>query len=471
MACGNCGSTEDGLPKGCKNNGACGVGGCNHKMSVFDWLANMELPEGSKKFNVLEVRFKNGRKDFYKNEDDIEYYAGDIVAVEANPGHDVGVVSMTGELVKLQMKKRGLNIHTHQCKKIFRKAKPLDVEKWKLAQQLEVETMYRARVIALKHNLQMKISDVEYQGDKSKATFYYTAEDRVDFRELIKSLHEEFRVKIEMRQIGSRQEASRLGGIGSCGRELCCSTWLTDFRSVSTSAARYQQLALNPLKLAGQCGKLKCCLNFELDTYLDEIKDFPETDQRIKTKRGDAFHQKTDIFKRMMWFSYVDEPGAFIPLEVDAVKEIYGMNKKGVFPDDLKSFIYTEEEEEIEHDYENVVGQDSLTRFDNKKKKKKRKKPAGTNSSNTLEAKPAANQIAAPKEPRKPQQDRPAQPRNKEPRPPQANQGAATKPNHNNGGNAGGNTQNRNNNQQRRNNNHRKGNNPQGGAPASKPTE
>jgi len=471
MACGNCGSTEDGLPKGCKNNGACGVGGCNHKMSVFDWLANMELPEGSKKFNVLEVRFKNGRKDFYKNEDDIEYYAGDIVAVEANPGHDVGVVSMTGELVKLQMKKRGLNIHTHQCKKVFRKAKPLDVEKWKLAQQLEVETMYRARVIALKHNLQMKISDVEYQGDKSKATFYYTAEDRVDFRELIKSLHEEFRVKIEMRQIGSRQEASRLGGIGSCGRELCCSTWLTDFRSVSTSAARYQQLALNPLKLAGQCGKLKCCLNFELDTYLDELKDFPETDQRIKTKRGDAFHQKTDIFKRMMWFSYVDEPGAFIPLEVDAVKEIYGMNKKGVFPDDLKSFIYTEEEEEIEHDYENVVGQDSLTRFDNKKKKKKRKKPAGANNSNTLEAKPNANQNAAPKEPRKPQQDRPAQPRNKEPRPPQANQAAGPKPNQNIVGNAGGNTQNRNHNQQRRNNNHRKGNNPQGGAAASKPTE
>jgi hypothetical protein len=274
-----------------------------------------------------------------------------------------------------------------------------------------------------------------------------------------------------MRQIGSRQEASRLGGIGSCGRELCCSTWLTDFRSVSTSAARYQQLALNPLKLAGQCGKLKCCLNFELDTYLDEIKDFPETDQRIKTKRGDAFHQKTDIFKRMMWFSYVDEPGAFIPLEVDAVKEIYGMNKKGVFPDDLKSFIYTEEEEEIEHDYENVVGQDSLTRFDNKKKKKKRKKPAGANNSNTLEAKPAGNQNAAPKEPRKPQQDRPAQPRNKEPRPPQANQGAGPKPNQNTGGNAGGNTQNRNHNQQRRNNNHRKGNNPQGGAPASKPTE
>ncbi len=390
MACGNCGTTEDGLPKGCKNNGACGVGGCNHKMSVFDWLANMELPQGVKKFNIIEVRFKNGRKDFYKVDDNIEYYAGDIIAVEAASGHDIGVVSMTGELVKLQMKKRNVSVSSPDIKKVYRKAKPLDIEKWQSAQELEKETMYRARVVALKYKLRMKISDVEYQGDKTKATFYYTAEERVDFRELIKALHEEFKVKIEMRQIGSRQEASRLGGIGSCGRELCCTTWLTDFRSVSTSAARYQQLSLNPLKLAGQCGKLKCCLNYELDTYIDAIKNFPDTADNIKTKKGWAFHQKTDIFKRMMWFSYTDEPGVFIPLEVDKVIELYKQNKNGIVPEDLKNYSYVVEIAAVEHDYENVVGQDSLTRFDKKKKpNNKRNKPRN------FEAKPTPSNNSA----------------------------------------------------------------------------
>jgi cell fate regulator YaaT (PSP1 superfamily) len=390
MACGNCGTTEDGLPKGCKNNGACGVGGCNHKMSVFDWLANMELPQGVKKFNIIEVRFKNGRKDFYKVDDNIEYYAGDIIALEAASGHDIGVVSMTGELVKLQMKKRNVSVSNPDIKKVYRKAKPLDIEKWQAAQELEKETMYRARVIALKYKLRMKISDVEYQGDKTKATFYYTAEERVDFRELIKALHEEFKVKIEMRQIGSRQEASRLGGIGSCGRELCCTTWLTDFRSVSTSAARYQQLSLNPLKLAGQCGKLKCCLNYELDTYIDAIKNFPDTAENIKTKKGWAFHQKTDIFKRMMWFSYTDEPGVFIPLEVDKVIELYKQNKNGIVPEDLKNYSFVVEIAAVEHDYENVVGQDSLTRFDKKKKpNNKRNKPRN------FEAKPTPSNNSA----------------------------------------------------------------------------
>jgi cell fate regulator YaaT (PSP1 superfamily) len=390
MACGNCGTTEDGLPKGCKNNGACGVGGCNHKMSVFDWLANMELPQGVKKFNIIEVRFKNGRKDFYKVDDNIEYYAGDIIALEAASGHDIGVVSMTGELVKLQMKKRNVSVSSPDIKKVYRKAKPLDIEKWQAAQELEKETMYRARVVALKYKLRMKISDVEYQGDKTKATFYYTAEERVDFRELIKALHEEFKVKIEMRQIGSRQEASRLGGIGSCGRELCCTTWLTDFRSVSTSAARYQQLSLNPLKLAGQCGKLKCCLNYELDTYIDAIKNFPDTAENIKTKKGWAFHQKTDIFKRMMWFSYTDEPGVFIPLEVDKVIELYKQNKNGIVPEDLKNYSYVVEIAAVEHDYENVVGQDSLTRFDKKKKpNNKRNKPRN------FEAKPTPSNNSA----------------------------------------------------------------------------
>jgi hypothetical protein len=237
--------------------------------------------------------------------------------------------------------------------------------------------MYKARSLALKLKLQMKISDVEYQGDKTKAIFYYTADERVDFRELIKIMADEFKVRVEMKQIGARQEASRLGGIGSCGRELCCSTWLTDFRSVSTSAARYQQLSLNPLKLAGQCGKLKCCLNYELDSYLDAIKDIPDANTKLETTKGRAFHQKTDIFKRIMWFSYFDDPGNFIPLSVDRVNEIIALNKEGEKPDDIN--VKKEAPKVKLPDFENVVGQDSLTRFDNakKKKKKKKKKPAG----------------------------------------------------------------------------------------------
>src|ERR1035437_3217772 len=253
------------------------------------------------------------------------------------------------------MKKRGVSSSSEEIKKVYRKAKPNDIDKWQEAQTLEKATMYRARTIAINLNLQMKISDVEYQGDKTKAIFYYTAEERVDFRELIKVLADEFKVRIEMRQIGARQEAGRLGGIASCGRELCCATWLTDFRSVSTSAARYQQLSLNPMKLAGQCGKLKCCLNYELDSYLDALKDFPEVSNvKLETDKGRAFHQKTDIFKRTMFFSYTDEPDNFIPLSVDRVKEVMEMNKTGLKPSELevKTAIKIIEKKP---DYENVV--------------------------------------------------------------------------------------------------------------------
>jgi cell fate regulator YaaT (PSP1 superfamily) len=277
-------------------------------------------------------------------------------------------VSATGELVRLQMKKKGIEAG-ESIKKIYRKAKVQDIEKWREAQDLETPTMYKARTFAIQHGLQMKISDVEYQGDKSKAIFYYTAEGRVDFRELIKTLAEQFRVRIEMRQIGSRQEAARLGGIGSCGRELCCSTWLSDFRTVSTSAARYQQLSLNPLKLAGQCGKLKCCLNYELDSYLDAIKDIPEIEnRRLKTKSGSAVLQKTDIFRKIMWFSYEDKLDVFIPLDVARVKEVLEMNRNGAFPEEL-SIHKKEVGKPIvkEPDFENVVGQDSITRFDKNK--------------------------------------------------------------------------------------------------------
>jgi cell fate regulator YaaT (PSP1 superfamily) len=357
----------EGVPAGCQSNGSCGTGGCN-KLNVFDWLTDMQLPAGEKPFDCVEVRFKNSRKEFFKNTAGIPLQTGDVVAVEANPGHDMGVISMTGELVRIQMKKHGVGYDSQEVKKIYRKAKTQDIEKWREAQSLEIQTMYKARTLAIKHGLAMKISDVEYQGDKTKAIFYYTADARVDFRELIKTMAYEFNVRIEMRQIGARQEASRLGGIGSCGRELCCSTWLTDFRTVNTSAARYQQLSLNPLKLAGQCGKLKCCLNYELDSYLDAVKDFPNVDNvKLNTKKGRAFHQKTDIFKRMMWFSYEGEAQTFIPLTVDRVKKIIDMNRNSVLPDDLAEEVKNQAPSAKVPDFHKADAQDSIHRFDKKK--------------------------------------------------------------------------------------------------------
>jgi cell fate regulator YaaT (PSP1 superfamily) len=386
MGCSSgCGTGTNGVPAGCNSNGSCGTSdGCN-KLTVFDWLGNMGLPEGQKPFDIVEVRFKNSRKEFFRNTNNLILNVGDAIAVEATSGHDMGTVSLTGELVKLQLKKRNVNFDSEEIRKVYRKAKQSDIDKWREAQALETSTMYRARTIALKLGLEMKLSDVEFQGDKSKAVFYYTADARVDFRELIKVLADEFRVRIEMRQIGARQEASRLGGIGSCGRELCCSTWLTDFRTVNTSAARYQQLSLNPLKLAGQCGKLKCCLNYELDSYVDALKEFPEMDgKKLLTKKGDAFLQKTDIFKRMMWFSYRGEPGVFIPMDVKAVHAILEANAKGEIPDALTpTFKVTEKIIVAEPNFENVVGQDSLTRFDRKGGKSKPNFKPNRNKANT----------------------------------------------------------------------------------------
>jgi len=453
MSCNSCGTSENGLPKGCNNNGACGSGGCNTKLTVFDWLANMEFPGMGKPFDIVEVRFKNSRKEFYKLEPDMEFFKGDLVAVEASPGHDIGVVSLTGDLVKLQMKKKNVRADSPEVKKVYRKAKQMDIDKWQSARELEEKTMYKARTIAVQLKLQMKISDVEYQGDKTKAIFYYTAEDRVDFRELIKVLADEFKVRIEMKQIGARQEAGRLGGIGSCGRELCCSTWLTDFRSVSTSAARYQQLSLNPLKLAGQCGKLKCCLNYELDSYMDAIKDFPESGIKLFTKSGAAFHQKTDIFKRTMWYSYESDPSTFIPLSIDTVKEIIEQNKNKDYPPDFTIAKPVEAKKTSEMYYENVVGQDSLTRFDqdkNKRKKKKknnnRNKPTGevlasTNAINSNESNENKSQINPPNPSQTPQNNNQAnqattqakqntRPQNK-PNQPNRNNNNRNKPNRN----------------------------------------
>jgi cell fate regulator YaaT (PSP1 superfamily) len=401
MGCGSggCSTGKNGLPAGCNNNGACGVGDSCNKLTVFDWLGNMDLPEGQKPFDIVEVRFKNSRKEFFRNVNNLPLNIGDAIAVEAQSGHDMGTVSLTGELVRLQLKKRNVNFDSSEIRKVYRKAKQADIDKWKEAQSLEVNTMYTARTIALRLGLEMKLSDVEYQGDKSKAIFYYTADARVDFRELIKVLADEFKVRIEMRQIGARQEASRLGGIGSCGRELCCSTWLTDFRTVNTSAARYQQLSLNPLKLAGQCGKLKCCLNYELDSYIDALKVFPDMDgKKLLTKKGDAFLQKTDIFRQTMWFSYRGEPGVMIPMSVDAVSKILNDNANGEMPDALVPELKGSAKVlSVEPNFENVVGQDSLTRFDRRGGKQKRgqgqkKQSAGTGQQQERKQKPQNQQ-------------------------------------------------------------------------------
>lgn len=366
MGCATCTNKGGGVPAGCNNNGSCGNGGCN-KLTIFNWLSNMELPANQKAFDCVEVRFKNGRKEFFRNTEDFSLFEGDTVAVEATAGHDIGIVSLSGELVRLQMQKKNIFPKSEDIKKVHRKATESDIEKWQSGKAKEADAMLKARQIANELDLRMKISDVEYQGDLSKAIFYYTADERIDFRDLVRKLADAFKIRIEMKQIGMRQEASRLGGIGSCGRELCCSTWLTDFRSVSTSAARYQQLSLNPTKLAGQCGKLKCCLNYELDVYVDELKKFPDTKKKLKTKKGDAFFQKMDIFGNKMWYSYRDEPYEFIELSLKRVNEIIEANKQDQKVDQLKDFSDVVIEKKPE--YENVVGQDDLTRFDKQNKK------------------------------------------------------------------------------------------------------
>lgn len=370
MGCSSCGS-DGGTPRGCKNNGTCSSGGCN-KLEVYDWLANIALPSGQKVYDIVEVRFKNSRKGFYRNAEYIALSVGDVVVVETAPGYDVGVVSVVGELARIQVKKKAPGFKPMETRKILKIATQKEIDSWIKARSFEQETMNQTRVMALTLGLEMKISDVEYQADMSKALFYYTAEGRIDFRQLIKDMADKFKVRIEMRQIGSRQEAARLGGIGSCGRELCCSTWLTDFRSVSTSAARYQQLSLNPQKLAGQCGKLKCCLNYELDMYLDAIKSFPKAETKLKTESGEAIHIKTDVFKRLMWFAIQGENG-LIALTPEQVKKIQELNSAGTIPKDLKAFTYVVEKE-VEIGYENVVGQDSISRFANTSKNRNKNK-------------------------------------------------------------------------------------------------
>ncbi len=369
MSCNGCG-TNSGLPKGCRNNGHCQTGTCN-KLNTYNWLADIPIAFGTDEFRYHEISFKNGsRKAFYKNEQNTPYETGDIVVVETAMGADVGEVTLTGELVKAQMRKKEVKDKS-EIKKILGKASEKDIENLKEARLREHQMMVRGRAIARTLKLDMKITDVELQADLKKATFYYTAEQRVDFRELIKMYAHEFKAKIEMRQIGARQEAGRIGGMGDCGRELCCSTWLTDFKSVSTTAARYQNLSINLEKLSGQCGRLKCCLNYELDTYMEALEEFPKNADTIHTEKGEARLQKTDILKRLMFYTF-KEDSKFYPVPIGRVKEILALNKEGKKPEDLGIIIEQEEEVEIEEHTE-LVGQISLETLDKAARKKRNK--------------------------------------------------------------------------------------------------
>ncbi len=375
MGCGSCGTTKNGVPQGCGDKGHCTSGTCN-KRNTYDWLSDLDIYDPSA-YKLVEVSFKHGsRKDFYLNEH-VDIQTGDMVVVDTGAGYDVGRVSLSGELVRLQMKKKNVG-EERIAHNVIRKANFRDLEKLEEARAMEKKTMVRARVIARTIGLEMKLGDVEYQGDKRKATFYYTAEGRIDFRELVRTYAKEFRVKIEMRQIGSRQESARIGGIGSCGRELCCSTWLSDFKSVSTGAARYQNIAINQTKLSGQCGRLKCCLNYELDTYLDALKHFPKGADTIHSQTSKATLIKKDIFKGLMFYSVHTERGRgpVISLDKDRVTKIVEMNRNGKKPKDLIDHKAAYEQElakepdiEFDSDLTGVIELPST-----KKKKKSRNK-------------------------------------------------------------------------------------------------
>ena len=363
--CSSCGTTSGGTG-GCQNNGTCGTSDCN-KMNSFDWLTQMGIPQLDT-FDIVEVKFKGGRKEYFRNVEYLSLNTGDPVVVDVPSGHHIGYVSLQGELVRLQMQKRKVR-NDDNITRIYRVATQKDMEKWEEAKAREIPTLYRCKQIVDEYRLNMKMSDVEFQADNSKATFYYSAEDRIDFRELIKSLAGEFKVRVEMRQISLRQEAGRLGGIGVCGRELCCSTWLVDFKNVTTSAARYQNLSLNPGKLSGQCGRLKCCLNYELDTYMEAIKDIPQVEKPLLTEQGPAKLQKTDIFRKLMWFNY-NHDNDWISITCDRVREIQALNEQGVKVFNLQVDDSNEVEDLAAQSTRELELLDK--KFSQKKKKKKR---------------------------------------------------------------------------------------------------
>lgn len=381
MGCSGC-ETAGGKVAGCKSNGGCSTGGCN-RMNVHDWLANFPFADFESACRVIEVSFNQGsRKDFFKNTTVHLFEKGDLISVEGVSGFDVGSVTLTGEVVRLQLKKKGIKENDLEMKKVLRRATDRDVEVMAQNKAREKEALIRTRAITKQLNLNMKISEVEFQADGRKATFFYIADDRVDFRELIKILAKEFHVKVEMRQIGARQEAGKVGGIGSCGRELCCSTWLSDFKSVNTTAARYQNLSINQSKLSGQCGRLKCCLNYELDTYLDALQFFPDNADTLKVTKGIAFLIKKDIFRNLLWYTLPDSNKQY-PLTIDRVKKIQQLNAQGVVPDELEAVDVTSSKpKEIEPEFVDVVGQISLRSLEKTERRRKPNRPAGRPQNN-----------------------------------------------------------------------------------------
>jgi len=371
MGCTSCGTATGGKPGGCKSNGGCSTGGCN-RMNTYDWLHNLPMSDVESSCKIIEVSFNKGtRKDFFRNPSLQQYEKGEMIAVEGVSGFDVGEVSLTGEIVRLQMKKRGVKEENPEIKKVLRPASDRDVDLMVQNKAREPEAVIRSRAIAKQLKLDMKISQVEMQADGRKATFFYIADGRVDFRELIKVYASEFKVKVEMRQIGARQEAGKVGGIGSCGRELCCSTWLTDFKSVNTAAARYQNLSINQAKLSGQCGRLKCCLNYELDTYLDALQHFPDNCDVIKVAKGNAFLIKKDIFKNLMWYTLPDSNKQY-PLTIERVVKIRSLNQQGVFPEELEPVEVTSSKpKEVEPEFADLVGQISLQTLEKADRKRR----------------------------------------------------------------------------------------------------
>ena len=371
MGCGSCGTSKDGAPGGCQSHGSCSSGGCN-RMNVHDWLANLPFSDPESGCRIVEISFNNGsRKDYFKNTTTQYFEKGDVVALEGVSGFDIGSVNLTGELVRLQLKKNNIKEESSEIKKILRRATESDLVKWKETKSREKEVMIRSRAIAKQLNLDMKVAEVEIQADGRKATFFYIADDRVDFRELIKIFAGEFKVKVEMKQIGARQEAGKVGGIGSCGRELCCSTWLTDFKSVNTNAARYQNLSINQTKLSGQCGRLKCCLNYELDTYLDALQHFPDDCDMIEMAKSRAFLVKKDIFRNLMWYTMPDSNKQY-PLTIERVKKIKALNKQGIRPEELETVeVVSKKPIEIEPTYVDVVGQISLKSLEKTSRKRR----------------------------------------------------------------------------------------------------
>ena len=425
MGCGSCGTSKDGAPGGCQSHGNCSSGGCN-RMNVHDWLANLPFSNPESNCRIVEVSFNNGsRKDFFKNNNNQFFEKGNMVAVEGVNGFDVGMINITGELVRIQLKKHRIDEKSVDIKKVLRRANETDLAKLKETKAREAQVLIRSRAMARQLKLELKMAEVEIQADGRKATFFYIADDRVDFRELIKLYAGEFKVKVEMRQIGARQEAGKVGGIGSCGRELCCSSWLTDFKSVNTNAARYQSLSINQTKLSGQCGRLKCCLNYELDTYMDALQFFPDDADIIEVARSRAYLVKKDIFRNLMWYTLPDSNKQY-PLTIERVKKIKELNRQGIKPDELEPVeIITGKPKEIEPVYADVVGQISLKSLEKTSRKRRDTERSQQQNNRQQNRRQEDNQNRGGQNQQRPNQQ------NRQQRPPQNNNQNQQRPNQN----------------------------------------